>query len=117
MKDILTQKKDRDVKGTEEELEDKARKAQDPELDQLWQRVRDAMNDATDDGTKKEYRGTDKPTRLRFSEAIQNFDTGKPVPGVVSLEQLESAFVAARLNPPLTKAQISKLVSALEAWY
>ena len=45
------------------------------ELDNLWTRVKDNLNDFTDNGSKKELTSKDKATKLRFVEACEVYDT------------------------------------------
>lgn len=47
------------------------------ELDDLWSRVKDTLNDFTDNGSKKELTSKDKATKLRFIEACEIYDTKK----------------------------------------
>ena len=44
------------------------------ELDDLWTRVKDTLNDFTDNGSKKELTTKDKPTKIRFIESCEVYD-------------------------------------------
>ena len=54
-------------------------------------------------------------TRLRFTKQCELYDRG--LKGIIKLQDLQSAFVAAKIQPPPTLAQTKKLVNALEAWH
>ena len=61
MKNALSQKDDYKPKVTEQ-------------LDSLWEKVRDRINDMTDEGPKRDFRGGDKATRIKFIEALDVYD-------------------------------------------
>ena len=64
------------VKMTED-IEEQRILAGNEELDILWEKLRDRINDMTDEGPKRDFRGGDKATRLKFIEALDVYDTKK----------------------------------------
>ena len=69
----------------------------------------------TDDGPKRDFRGGDKATRLKFREALDVYDPRKS--GTVSFKQLIQAFTKVKIATPIIEEDIEKLVTALEAWH
>jgi hypothetical protein len=55
------------------------------ELDNLWTRVKDTLNDLTDNGSKKELTSKDKSTRLRFTNACNEYSKQ----GQITLKELQ----------------------------
>ena len=102
------------TKYSPDEDADDGRKGRDSELDALWARIRDFLNDLTASGEKRDIRGVDRPNKLRLTEACAVYDEGNK--GVISKRLLVQAFTTARLTPALSDREWDKLLSALEAW-
>ena len=84
------------------------------ELDEVWQNVRNFLDDLTLKGDKREIKGTDRPNRIKFTEACESFDYEKN--GVITEANLHTALNRTRCIPLPTKDQIHLLCKALECY-
>lgn len=95
--------------------DDEDKSGADYDLDALWAKFREFLQDLQPNGEKREIKGTDKPTRIRFSEACQTYDPRSV--GTISRKQLQQAFTVARLSFEVSEADWDKVISAVEAWH
>jgi hypothetical protein len=73
-------------------------------LDEVWQNIRNFLDDLTSKGDKREIGKTDKPNRIKFTEACQSFDYSQS--GVISEINLMTALNRSRCNPLPTREQL-----------
>ena len=60
-----------------EDIEEQRIQASNEQLDSLWEKVHDRINDMTDKGPKRDFRGGDKATRIKFIKALDVYDIRK----------------------------------------
>lgn len=84
------------------------------DLDEVWQNVRNFLDDLTLKGDKREIGRNDKPNRIKFTEACDEYDYTKN--GVISEANLHTCLNRSRCNPLPTKDQLHMLCKALECY-
>lgn len=84
------------------------------DLDEVWQNVRNFLDDLTLKGDKREIGRLDRPNLIKFTEACESFDYSKN--GVITEANLHTALNRTRCNPLPTKDQLHLLCKALECY-
>lgn len=100
--------------GADSMIERDARHTVNHELDDLWQSIRNFLDDLNSKGDKREIAKGDKSNRLKFMEACNSFDYTDS--GVISEKNIMTALSRARFRPLPSQQELSNLIKALEAY-
>eukprot|EP00347_Sterkiella_histriomuscorum_P003356 403364608 len=84
-------------------------------LDDLWDRVRNFLNDLNEKGDRREFGRNDKANKLKFLDYCQEQES-RMKKGVLTESQLEAVFAKCKFFPMPSKAEFKLLYKALEAF-
>lgn len=85
-------------------------------LDDLWEKVRNCLNDRDEKGDTAPLVKNQEGSRRRFHDFCEQKQLLYKGKDTLKLDEVIQAFVAARLTPMLTKPQFKELFCALEVF-